>query len=149
MVITDLGHSDPVLLLTNRMHEPAVQLIDRYARRMLIENQIADAIDFFHMDALSSAVPLQVDADLQVTLMARSFHRLVGTRLRQGHENDRARTLFRKFVQGVATVEIEPQGINVRLGRRANNPAQIQAGSGDGEQPIPWLGNKPMRLIFG
>jgi hypothetical protein len=30
-------------------------LITRYAKRMLIENALADAMQFFHIDALSSS----------------------------------------------------------------------------------------------
>ena len=44
-------------------------LIGHYAKRRLIENSISDGIDFFHMDALSSAVALKVNGDLQLTLM--------------------------------------------------------------------------------
>ncbi len=51
IAIVDLGHEKPTLLLTNQMKESAVKLIDRYARRMVIENMISDAVDFFHMDA--------------------------------------------------------------------------------------------------
>jgi uncharacterized protein YecE (DUF72 family) len=32
-----------------------------YPQRMLIENGLADAVDFFHLDALSSAVRLKID----------------------------------------------------------------------------------------
>ena len=52
IAITDLGHDKPTLLLTNQMDVPPARLIERYARRMIIENTLADAIDFFHMDAL-------------------------------------------------------------------------------------------------
>ena len=45
-------------------------LVTRYAQRVLIENNISEAIQFFHMDALSSMVGLKVDFDLQLTLMA-------------------------------------------------------------------------------
>jgi hypothetical protein len=45
---------------------------------MLIENNIEDGIDFFHMDALSSAVAMKVNCDLQLTLMASSLYRLMG-----------------------------------------------------------------------
>ena len=41
-----------VLLLTNQLTATAARLIERYARRMIIENNIEDGIDFFHMDAL-------------------------------------------------------------------------------------------------
>ncbi len=70
IAITQLGHEKPTLLITNDMKTSAAKLIDRYARRMIIENNLADAIDFFHMDALSAAVPKKVDVDLQLTLMA-------------------------------------------------------------------------------
>src|SRR5262249_44404996 len=68
LTITDLGHEQPTLLLTNQLDRAASQLIGRYAQRMLIENNIEDGIDFFHMDALSSAVALKINCDLQLTL---------------------------------------------------------------------------------
>ena len=149
LAVAGLGREEPVLLVTNHTEGSAAQLVDRYARRMLIENQIADAIRFFHMDALSAAVPLKVDVDLQVTLMASSLYRMVAARVGRGHEHARAQTLFRNFVDAVAQVEIGEERIVVRFGRRAHNPLLIEAGFGDSEQPIPWLGNKALRLEFG
>ena len=61
-------------------------LIGRYAQRMIVENTIEDGIDFFHMDALSSAVALKVNCDLQLTLMASSLYRLLGCRIGRGYE---------------------------------------------------------------
>ena len=52
LTVADLGHEEPTLLLTNQMRRAASTLIERYAKRMVIENSIADGIDFFHMDAL-------------------------------------------------------------------------------------------------
>ena len=66
--VIDLGHEEPTILLTNDFTSTPVQLITRYAQRMLIENGIAEAIHFFHIDALSSMVDLKVDFDLQITL---------------------------------------------------------------------------------
>ena len=144
-----LGREDLVLLVTNRRKESAARLIDRYARRMLIENPIADAVRFFHMDALSSAVPLKVDADLQLTLMASSLCRLLATQLGRGHERARAQTLFRKFVDAVAQVTVGQERITVRFSRRANNPYLKDADFEATKEPIPWLGNKALRLAFG
>jgi hypothetical protein len=59
--------------VTNQLRRSGVHLIDRYAQRMLIENGIADGADFFHIDALFSAVAMQVGCDLQLTLMASSL----------------------------------------------------------------------------
>jgi hypothetical protein len=53
------------LLLTNQLRRSPATLIARYAQRMVIENSIADGINFFHMDALSSLAghPLARTAD--------------------------------------------------------------------------------------
>ena len=149
LAVTDPGRPDPILLVTNRLQGSPGPLIDCYARRMLIENQIADAIRFFHIDALSSSVPLKVDVDLEVTLLASSLYRMVASQVGHGHQRARAKTLFPKFVHAVGYVRIEEKRIVVRFGRRANNPYLIKAGFADREQPIPWLGNKPLRLVFG
>ena len=59
------------------MKQGADELIDRYARHMLVENAIQDAVNFFHMDALSSTIPLRIDLDLQSpSLPVRSIKRL-------------------------------------------------------------------------
>ena len=75
LAIRDLGH-ERRLFFSLISCRSATKLIDRYAQRMLIENGIADGIDFFHMDALSSAVAMKVNCDLQLTLMASSLYRL-------------------------------------------------------------------------
>src|SRR5262249_495489 len=87
LVIMDLAHEAPPSLLTTHLRRSAARLITRYAQRMLIENTIADGIDFFHMDALSSAVAMKVNCDLQLTLMASSLYRLLAERIGNGYTN--------------------------------------------------------------
>ena len=123
IAITDLGHEKPTLLLSNQMDEPASRLVDRYARRMVIENTIADAIDFFHMDALSAAVPMRIDLDVQLTLMASSLYRLLGIRVGQGFEVAKARTIFRKLVNASAAIRITEDEIIVTPGAARQQPA--------------------------
>jgi hypothetical protein len=45
-------------------------LIIRYAKRMLIENGLADAVRFFHIDALSSSVGIKVNFDMALLVLA-------------------------------------------------------------------------------
>src|SRR5439155_19868045 len=94
VIIADLGHEQPTFLLTNQLRRSAPQLVGRYAQRMIIENGIADGIDFFHMDALSSAVAMKVDCDLQLTLMASSLYRLLALKVKNGYQRARSRHLF-------------------------------------------------------
>jgi transposase-like protein len=149
LVITDLGHEEPTLLLTNQLRRTPSHLIGRYAQRMVIENNIADGIDFFHMDALSSAVAMKVDLDLQLTLMASSLYRLLGVRVGNGYERVKSRHLFRDLVNATAKVSIQPQHIEVRFQKRAHNPLLLAAGLDKTDVAVPWLGRKKLRLVFG
>lgn len=149
MVIADLGHEEPTFLLTNQLSRSAPKLIERYAQRMLIENGIADGIDFFHMDALSSAVAMKVDCDLQLTLMASSLYRLLALKVKNGYQRAHSRHIFRDFIDATAQVTIEESEIEVRFQKRAHNPLLMAAGFDQTRQPMPWLGNKRLRLTFG
>jgi len=149
MIVTDLGHEEPTILLTNQLTRTAATLVERYAQRMIIENSIADGIDFFHMDALSSAVAMKINCDLQLTLMASSLYRLLAGRIGRGYEHTESRHLFRDFVDAKADVEIKDSGIVVRYQKRAHNPLLIAAGFDTTEVAIPWLGRKRLRLVFG
>lgn len=149
LVITDLGHEEPTFLLTNQMRRSPSKLIERYAHRMLIENSIADGIDFFHMDALSSAVAMKVNCDLQLTLMASSLYRLLGDRIGNGYETAKSRHIFRDFVEATATVFVDERNITVRYQKRAHNPLLIASGFADTDIRVPWLGGKRLNLVFG
>ena len=149
VIVTDLGHEEPTILVTNQLTRTAAKLVGRYAQRMIIENSIADGIDFFHMDALSSAVAMKVNCDLQLTLMASSLYRLLAGRIGRGYEHTESRHLFRDFVDATAEVEITKSAIVVRYQKRAHNPLLIAAGFDTTETAIPWLGRKRLRLVFG
>jgi len=149
LTITDLGHEEPTLLLTNQLTRSARDLIRRYAQRMVIENSIADGIDFFHMDALSSAVAMKVDCDLQLTLIASSLYRLLGHRIGNGYATAKSRHLFRDLVDATAQVTITDRDVEVRFQKRAHNPLLVAAGFDKTDLPIPWLGDKHLRLTFG
>jgi len=149
IVVTDLGHEEPTFVLTNQLRRSAVHLIGRYAQRMLIENGIADGVDFFHMDALSSAVAMKVSCDLQLTLMASSLYRLLGERIGNGYATARSQHIFRDFINAVAHVTIGERQITVRFQKRAHNPLLMAAGFAQTDTPVPWLGKKRLQLVFG
>jgi len=106
IAVKDLGHEEPTILITNQLRCSAANLIERYAQRMVIENRIADGIDFFHMDALSSAVAMKVNCDLQLTMMASSLYRLLGSEIGNGYEGVIPRHLFRDVVEATAQINI-------------------------------------------
>jgi len=149
LAITDLGHEEPTLLVTNQLRRGASGLIDTYARRMLIENSISDGVDFFHMDALSSTVAMKVNCDLQLTLMGSSLYRLLGARIGGGYATAESRHIYRDFVQASAQVTITSDTVEVRFGKRAHNPYLLAAGFAETDIAVPWWQGRRLRLVFG
>lgn len=149
LTVAELGHEAPTVLITNQRRRKPATLIGRYAQRMLIENRIADGIDFFHMDALSSAVAMKVNCDLQLTLMASSLYRLLGHRIEHGYERAKSRHVFRDFVNATALIMLGENDIVVRFQKRAHNPLLLAAEFDKIDVKVPWLGNKRLNFIFG
>jgi hypothetical protein len=149
LTITDLGHEEPTLLLTNDLKRRPATLIGRYAQRMIIENNIEDGVDFFHMDALSSAVAMKVNCDLQLTLMASSLYRLLARRIGNGYDHAKSRHLFRDFVDASAGITITEKEIVVKYQKRAHNPLLATAGFDKTDVAIPWLGGRRLQLVLG
>lgn len=147
LFITDLGHEQPTILLTNDLRTSAPKRITRYARRMLIENGLADSVDFFHLDALSSAVRLKIDFDVTLTEAATGLYRMLGRSL-AGYESAHSRQLHRHFLNTPAQIEIREDRVEVTLPKRAHNPLLIEAGFGQTTTPIPWWEGKPLALRF-
>jgi hypothetical protein len=116
---------------------------------MIIENSIADGIDFFHMDALSSAVAMKVNCNLQLTLMASSLYRLLAGRIGQGYEHAKSRNLFQDFVDATAQVTMTESDIVVRFQKRAHKHLLVAAGFDTTETTIPWLSGNRLKLTFG
>lgn len=147
MLITGLGHEEPTVLLTNDLRTSAAKRITRYAQRMLIENGLADAVQFFHLDALSSAVRLKIDFDVTLTEVASGLYRMLGRKI-AGYETAHSRQLFRHFLNTPADIEITSNRVEVTLPKRAHNPLLIKAGFDQGSTPVPWWGGRPLKINF-
>jgi hypothetical protein len=145
LFIQDLGHDEPTILLTNDRRTAAAALITRYARRMLIENALSDAVRFFHMNALSSAVGLKVDFDMALLVIASGLYRLLARQMR-GYADAQARRVYRDLVDLPASVRIAHDGVHVHFHRRAHLPIVVDSGLLDSAVPIPWWSNLPLRM---
>ncbi len=148
ITITELGHEEPTVLLTNHLRTSCPKLVTRYAHRMLIENGISEAIQFFHLDALSAIVGLKVDFDLQITLMARSLYRLMAERIGREYPRAQAKKIFRNLLDVSATVTVQEQEVIVKLDKRAHNPFLVSSGLADKPTAMPWFGDKRLLIRF-
>jgi transposase-like protein len=144
--IKDLGHDEPTILLTNDRRSTAGQLITRYARRMLIENALADAVRFFHIDALSSSVGFKVDFDMALLVVASGLYRLMANRMR-GYQDAQARQIFRDLVDMPANVAITEREVTVRFHRRAHLPIVLASDLFNKSVVVPWWKELTLRFV--
>ena len=121
LIVTGLGHEAPTVIITNDHDTSTRHLIERYARRMTIEQRLAEAIRSFHLDALSSAVPLNVDLDVALSVLASAVCAALRRRL-PGQATATPDTLQRHFLGVSGQILNHGQVITVRIDRRTHSP---------------------------
>lgn len=121
VIVRGTGREKPTFLITNDFKTPVDLLVGTYARRWRVENGIAEAVKFFHLNALSSPILTKVHFDVVLTLMADTLYTMLARKLR-GFEDCDASKLYRHFVDGKGTVTVDKSHVAVTFPRRAHNP---------------------------
>jgi transposase len=147
IAIKDIGRDEPTLLITHDLHTPARDLFTRYAERMLVENELDAYIGGFHLDALTSAVPLNVDLDTTLTVVAGNLYRLLARQLPR-YEHATPDRIWRHFLDATGTLHITDTGLTCALNLRSHHPVLIDAGFADLTVPIPWWNGRTLRFRF-
>jgi len=145
-IVTGLGREAPTVIITNDHTTSAKQLIQRYARRMTIEQRLADIIKAFHADALTGAVNLNIDLDITLVVLAQALTAALAKRL-PGYATSTPDTLQRRFLTTPGTITTTTDTVTIRLDRRAYSPVLRQA-----ELPtdttVPWWGNRTLHYEY-
>jgi hypothetical protein len=143
LIVTGLGREAPTVIITNNEDLSVKALIEHYARRMTIEQRLAEIIQAFHADALSSTVNLNVDLDIMLCVLAQALIAALRQRL-PGYHNVTPDILQRRFLETPGRITTTPDTITVRLDRRAYNPVLHQAGLPN-DTTVPWWENRTLR----
>jgi len=143
LIVTGLGRPAPTVIVTNNDQVPAKALIEHYARRMTIEERLAEIIRAFHADALSSTVNLNVDLDITPCVLAQALIAAFRNRL-TGYHNVTPDVIQRRFLETPGTITTTNNTVTVRLDRRAYSPVLRTADLPD-DTTVPWWGNRTLR----
>ncbi len=146
LIVTGLGRDAPTVIITNDHDLPVKAIIEHYARRMTIEQRLAEIIQAFHADALSSAVNLNADLDIMLCVLAQALIAALRARL-PGYATVTPDVLQRRFLETPGQITTSDDTITVRLDRRAYTPVLRQADLPD-NTPVPWWGNRTLRYQF-
>jgi transposase len=148
LAVQGLGREQPTLILTNRTDLTAKQLIERYAKRWGIENQLAEQIRAFHLDSLCSQVPLAVDFDVALTALADIVYRRFAHNLHAAYRNQTPDTIRDYLIDGIGELRLSKDHIEVALRRRTHTPALLDAGYQDKHTQVPWWGGRTLTYSF-
>jgi transposase len=143
LIVTGLGREQPTVIITNDQQATPRDLIGRYARRMTIEQRLAEIIRAFCADALSSTVNLNVDLDVMLAVLAQALLAALRARL-PGYATVSPDTIQRRFLETPGQIITTGHTITVRLERRAYSPVLRKADLPT-TSPVPWLGNRTIR----
>lgn len=146
LVVRGLGREAPTVIITNDTGSTAKALIERYARRMTIEQRLAEAIRSFHLDALASAVPLNVDLDVVLSVLAGSVCAALRRRLGAGYAAATPDTIQRRFLSTGGLILNHGDTIIVRLDRRTYSPVLRSADIAD--TTVPWWGGRRLHFEY-
>ncbi len=135
VIVRGNGHEKPTFLISNDFDAPVELLVGNYSRRWRVENGIAEAVKFFHLNALSSPILVKVHFDIAMTMIADTLYTMLARKLR-GFEDCDAPKLYRHFIRGKGVVEIDDGSVTVTYPKRAHNPVL---------RAVPW-DNLPMQL---
>jgi transposase len=143
LAVRGLGHEHPTILITNDRSTSPKLLIEKYSRRMAIEQRLAEWIRAFHIDALSSAVPLNVDLDVLISVLASATCDSLRQRLR-GYATATPDTLQQRFLSTAGDITVSNHEVVVTLERRAYSPVLRQAIIPTTD--VPWWGGRRLRF---
>jgi transposase len=148
IAVNGLGRDQPTLILTNQTQSTVKQLIERYGQRWGIENQLAEQIRAFHLDSLCSQVPLAVDFDLALTILADIVYRRFTHGLHAAYRNQTPDTIRDYLIDGIGELRFNKDHIDVALRRRTHTPALLDAGYQDKRIEVPWWGRRTLTYSF-
>jgi len=146
LVVTSLGREQPTVIITNDNQIKTTALVQQYARRMTIEQRLAEIIRAFCADALSSTVNLNVDLDVVLAVLAQALTAALRARL-PGYATVTPDTIQRRFLETPGQIITTPDTITVRLERRAFSPV-LRSADLPPATPVPWWQGRPIRYEF-
>jgi hypothetical protein len=146
LIVTGLGRDQPTVIITNDNDLKTRAIITQYARRMTIEQRLAEIIRAFCADALSSTVNLNVDLDVVLAVLAQALTAALRARL-PGYATVTPDTIQRRFLETPGQIITTPDAVTIRLQRRAFSPV-LRSADLPPATPVPWWAGRPIRYEF-
>jgi len=138
VILKDHGREKPTFLVSNDFELDTRDIVKKYARRWLVEQEIAEQIVFFSLNNPSSSIVVKVDFDLTLSLLAHNLYKMLSNHL-PGFENCTVATISRKFIENGAQIKIKGKELSVGLKKKTHLPILFSVPWMQSSTYIPWL----------
>jgi hypothetical protein len=141
IIITGHGKIKPAVIITNDFDLKIEDLIRKYCRRWIIEKEISEQIDFFHLNRVSSSMVIKVDFDLTMSILAHNIYRLLAKNLGMRYSHFSDQRIFQKFVDNSGNIKINEHNIIVELKKKRELPQLLTMFENLQNYQYEWLDN--------
>lgn len=148
IIIKNTYRQEPAFIITNDFAITLKNVVIKYAKRWLVEQEIAEQIEFYHLNRLDSSIVVKVDFDLTMSILADTVYKLFSQEI-PGYENCRSEKIYRNFIKNYAQFDIqsgEDKKIEITLNKKVNLPLLYETDWFSKENEITWLDN--YKLVF-
>ena len=147
IIVKGNGREKPAFLISNDFDSPLELLVSNYSRRWRVENVIAEAVKFFNLNMLSSPILIKVHFDIVMTMIADTLYSMLAKKLR-GFEECDAPKVYRDFVRGKGNITVTGKELTVTYPKRAHNPILRSVPWHRMPEPLTWLDDVKLKLVF-
>jgi hypothetical protein len=113
----------------------------------MIENEIQEHVDFFHLNRNSSGIVIKVDFDLTMSILAHNLYRLLANEIPLYHHCT-AKKIYLSFIECFGEVDIGETTVDVKLNLRRGTQLLLAALPND-KFFYNWIGNKEFMFRAG
>jgi hypothetical protein len=151
LAIKNSGRENPAFIITNDFNLSLKETIIKYARRWLVEQEISEQIEFYHLNRLNSSIVVKVDFDLTMSILADTMYKLFSEQI-PGFQESRADGIYRSFIKNYSHFHIEDKPekiIKITLNKKVHLPLLYETDWFSKGTKIPWLGDYKLKYEIG
>ena len=147
IIVKGNGRELPMRLITNDFDTKEKDILQKYAKRWRIENNIQENVDFFSLNALASPVIVQVDFDIAMTLIANTLFKIIAQKTKW-LSNAKPKTIARNIIDNKADIMINEDKVTVTFANRTYNPVIREWVDSLNDIKIPWWNDRKLNFKF-
>ena len=118
-----------------------------YARRWRIENKLAELVNFFNLNALSSPIMVRIYFDILLSVVASFLYRRLAQDLSR-FEKSLAPDIFRRFIDMPGRIRFDGHDFELHIRKRAHTPILLGVKKLRDAIEVPWLDGRRIHITF-